>query len=144
MQALLGIVTLTALAWALSENRKQVRPAVIVAGLGLQFVIALLLLKLPGAQGVFHGLNDALLALSDATRAGTRFVFGYLGGGDLPFEAHSPGSAFVLAFQVLPLILVMSALSALFFHWRVLPTMVRGFAWLLGRTMRISGPLGLV
>ncbi|MCB1734974.1 MAG: nucleoside:proton symporter [Gammaproteobacteria bacterium] len=143
MQSLLGIVVLTALAWALSENRRFVKPAVVVAGLGLQFAIALLLLTLPGAQNLFHALNDSLLALQDATRSGTRFVFGYLGGGDLPFDPSNPANTFILAFQVLPLILVMSALSALLFHWRVLPAIVRGFAWILERSMRIGGPLGL-
>lgn len=143
LQALLGIAVLTALAWAISENRRAIRPGVVIAGLGLQLAIALLLLKLPGAQTVFHGLNNALLALQEATRAGTSFVFGYLGGGDLPFDPKSPGGAFVLAFQVLPLILVMSALSALLFHWRILPAIVRGFAWLLERSMHVRGPLGL-
>ena len=76
-------------------------------------------------------------------RAGTSFVFGYLGGGPLPFEPKLPGAEFVLAFQALPLVLVMSVLTTLLFHWRILPPIVRGFAWALERTLGVGGAVGL-
>ena len=74
---------------------------------------------------------------------GTGFVFGYLGGGPLPFAETSPGASFVLAFRALPLVVVISALSALLFHWGVLQRVAQGFAWLLRRSMGLSGPLAL-
>lgn len=143
LQAVLGIGVLLALAWALSEDRRAVRQRLVLAGLGIQLLLAWLLLKLPAVKGLFLALNDAVIALQQATEAGTGFVFGYLGGGAAPFVAAYPENAFVLAFRALPLILVISAISALLFHWRVLPLLVRGFAWVLRRTLGIGGPLGL-
>ncbi|MGE5155477.1 MAG: NupC/NupG family nucleoside CNT transporter, partial [Bdellovibrio bacteriovorus] len=143
LQPLLGLILITALAWALSEDRRAVRPRLILAGIGLQVVLALLLLKLPPAKQAFLALNDLVLALQRATQAGTELVFGFLGGGATPFEPLYPEHSFVLAFQALPLLLVISALSALLFHWHILPVLVRGFAWALRRTLGTGGPLGL-
>ena len=86
------------------------------AGLGLQILAALVLLKMPIFKDFFMLLGDSVQAVLAATRIGTTFVFGYLGGGNLPFDKKFPGFSFILAFQALPLILVMSALSALLFH----------------------------
>ncbi len=141
-QSALGIMVFTALAWGLSEQRAQVSWKVVVAGLGLQLVLALVLLKISFVQTLFLNLNDVVTALQDATRAGTSFVFGYIGGGPLPFKEPYPGASFSLAFQALPLILVVSALSALLFHWRILPAIVRGFAWALEKTLGVSGAGG--
>jgi CNT family concentrative nucleoside transporter len=139
----MGLLILPGIAWLLSEDRSAVRPRMVIIGIALQLVLALLLLKLPLFQAFFLLLNQAALALGQATRAGTAFVFGYLGGAELPFTERAPGSSLVLAFRILPLILVMSALSALLFHWRILPLLVRGFAWALRRTLGIGGALGL-
>ena len=106
-------------------------------------VLAVVILRLPGARALFVAMNDALLALEAATRAGTSMVFGYLGGGTLPFAETAAGASFVLAFQALPIVLVMSALSALLFHWRVLPLLVRGMSWLLERTLGVGGAVGI-
>jgi CNT family concentrative nucleoside transporter len=143
LQAILGLAALTALAWAFSENRRATNWKSVAAGLVLQFVLALLLLKLPLFKELFLGLNSALLSLQEATRAGTSFVFGYLGGGDLPFDEKTPSGTFVLAFRALPLILVVSALSAVLFYWRILPWVVRSVAWALQKTLGIGGALGL-
>ncbi len=143
LQAIPGLLCLVALAWAFSENRSAVRLGAVAAGIGLQFALALLLLKLPLFRELFSLLNGAVLALEQATRDGTSFVFGYLGGADLPFTETYPGGSFVLAFRVLPLVLVVSALSSLLFHWRVLPLLVRGFAWALRRSLGVGGALGL-
>ncbi len=139
LQACLGLVVMIALAWAMSENRRALPWRVIVIGLGLQLVLAFALLRFEFLRAAFLSLNDLVAALQDATRAGTSFVFGYLGGGDLPFKPSAPGASFILALQALPLVLLMSALSALLYHWRILPLVVRGFAWALGRTMNIGG-----
>lgn len=143
LQPLLGLFLIIALAWGLSEDRRAVRPRLILSGLALQGVLALVLLKLPPAKQAFLALNDLVLALQRATQAGTELVFGFLGGGAAPFETLYPEHSFVLAFRALPLLLVISALSALLFHWRILPILVRGFAWALRRTLGAGGPLGL-
>jgi hypothetical protein len=101
------------------------------------------MLKLPGATRLFAAADDAVNAIAQATRAGTSFVFGYLGGGQLPFELKIPGAEFVLALQALPIVLVMSVLTTLLFYWRILPPIVRGFSWLLERTLKIGGAVGL-
>jgi CNT family concentrative nucleoside transporter len=101
------------------------------------------LLKAPFVKDVFLALSDALNALEKATRDGTALVFGFLGGGPLPFAETYPGASFVLAFRALPLVLVVSALSALLFYWRVLPWIVRGFSFLLQKTMGVGGAIGL-
>jgi CNT family concentrative nucleoside transporter len=143
VQAALGIFGLLAIAWLLSERRREVPWRSVGAGLALLLALALLFLKLPYAKEAFLGLNDVLLLLEKATQAGTGFVFGYLGGGKAPFAETDPGSSFILAFRALPLVLVISALSALLFHWRVLPAIVRAISWLLEKSMRVGGVLGL-
>jgi len=143
LHAFAGIAGLVAIAWLASEKRRAVPWRAVGAGLVLQLALALLLLKLPFAKDVFLALNDAMLALERATEAGTSLVFGYLGGGTPPFAVTDPGSSFVLAFRALPLVLVVSALSALLFHWRVLPAVVRAISWLLERSMGVGGVVGL-
>ncbi len=142
-QSLLGVLALTALAWALGERRAAGAWKIAAGGLAVQIGLAMALLWLPPVQALFLLFNDLVLALQDATRAGTSFVFGYLGGGDLPFDAPYPGAGFVLAFQALPLILVVSALSALLFHWRILPVIVRGFSFALQKSMGVGGAVGV-
>jgi len=142
-QSALGLVGFLALAWTVSEARNRVRWRTVLAGLALQFVMAVALLKLPFFKHTFLALNDAMLALERATRAGTSFVFGYLGGAELPFAETHPGASFVLAFRALPLVLVISALSALLFHWHILPLVVRAFSRLLQKVMGIGGAVGV-
>ena len=143
IQGLAGIAGLLLLAWIFSENRKAVPWRAIWAGLLLQLFLALLLLKLPFAKEAFLALNDVLTLFEKATQAGTALVFGYLGGGPTPFIVSHENSNFILAFRALPIVLVMSALSALLFHWGVLPWIVCGISWLLERTMRVGGVVGL-
>lgn len=106
-------------------------------------LLALLMLKVPALQGLFSVANRAVEAVAAATRAGTSFLFGYLGGAPLPFEPKTPGSAFVLAFQALPVVLVVSVLTTLLFYWRILPPIVRGFSWALERVLGVGGAVGL-
>ncbi|MEE4111844.1 MAG: nucleoside transporter C-terminal domain-containing protein [Desulfobacteraceae bacterium] len=142
-QGLAGLVAFALLAWLMGENRKQVSLKMVVVGIGAQVIIGLVLLKAPVFRQFFLVLNDGVMALEAATTAGTAFVFGYLGGAPLPFVETYPGAAFVLAFRALPLVLVISALSALLFHWHVLPLVVRGFSWCLRKTMGLGGAEGL-
>src|SRR5581483_2739988 len=143
MHALAGMAGLVALAWAMSEARRAVPWRAVGAGLALELALALLCLKLPGVKTAFLKLNDALLVLERATQAGTSLVFGYLGGAKPPFAITAPEATFVLAFRALPIVLVISALSALLFYWRVLPAVVRAISWLLRRTMGVGGVVGL-
>jgi CNT family concentrative nucleoside transporter len=143
LQALTGIAGLLALAWLFSEARRAVPWRAVVAGLVLQIVLALLLIKLPGVKDAFLALNHVLSAVEKATQAGTALVFGYLGGGPAPFAVTDASATFVLAFRALPIVLLMSALSALLFYWGVLQWVVRGISWLLERAMRVGGVVGL-
>ena len=143
LQSAAGIFALLAVAWLLSENRRAVPWRRIALGVGATFALAVLFLKVPPMRALFAAIAGGVDAIAAATRAGTSFVFGYVGGGPLPFESKVPGSEFILAFQVLPLVLVMSVLTTLLFHWRILPPIVRGFAWALERTLGVGGAAGL-
>ena len=143
LQSAFGVLALLAIAWALGENRRAVSWRQMAIGLAVTVVTALVLIKLPLVGRAFGAINDAVNTIAAASRAGTSFVFGYLGGGALPFDLKTPGADFILAFQALPIILVMSVLTTLLFYWRVLPPIVRGMAWLLERTLGVGGAVGL-
>ena len=143
IQSVFGLLIFAGLAWLLSENRKQAQLKIALVGIILQLLVGLLLLKLPLFRDFFLLLNRLVLSLEEATTAGTSFVFGYLGGGDLPFKEKFPGSSFILAFRGLPLVLLMSALSALLFYWKILPWVVRAFSWALQKSMKLGGTEGL-
>lgn len=143
LHQLAGAGGLLLLCWLLSERRGAIAWRPVLCGVMLGFLLAVVLLMLPPLQAVLAWLNQGVDALERATLAGTSFVFGFVGGGPLPYEESRPGASFVLAFRALPLVLVISALSALLFHWRVLPLVVRAFAWLLARTMGVGGSVGV-
>ena len=143
MRGVLGIAVILLLAWVLSENRTRVPWRVVTVGVLLQLVLAFLFLRFPPARAAFLVLNRAVEALQNATEAGTGFVFGYLGGGQLPFAETQQGASFIFAFRALPLVLVISALATLLFYWGVLQRIVQAFAWVLRRAVGVGGPLGL-
>jgi CNT family concentrative nucleoside transporter len=143
LQSAFGVIALLGIAWALGENRSKVSLRQAGIGLALTIVTAVILLKLPVVTRAFSSINDAVSTIAAASRAGTSFVFGYLGGGALPFDLKNPGADFVLALQALPVVLVISVLTSLLFYWRILPPIVRGMAWLLERTLGIGGAVGL-
>jgi concentrative nucleoside transporter, CNT family len=143
LQSALGVFAILAIAFAISENRRAVPWRPVAVGLLATFALALVMLKVPQAKIVFVWINDAVIALAAATRAGTAFVFGYVGGGPAPFEVKNPGNAFVLGFQALPVVLIISVLSSLLFYWRIMPPIVRGFSWALEKTLDVGGAAGL-
>ena len=143
MRGLLGIVALLAIGFVLSEARGEIRWRVVLGGVLLQVAIAALFLKVPPAVSLLVALDHAVGALQTATDAGTGLVFGYLGGGPLPFAETVPGGSFILAFRALPLVLVISALAALLVHWGLLQRIVGALAWGLRRTLGIGGAVGL-
>ncbi|MGP9812134.1 NupC/NupG family nucleoside CNT transporter [Rhodopseudomonas sp. NSM] len=143
LQSAVGIFALLMLAWACGEHRDRVSLRQIVIGLAVTIGTAALMLKLPGAAQAFGAINEAVGVIAAATRAGTSFAFGYLGGGAAPFDVKAPGADFILAFQALPIVLVMSVLTTLLFYWRILPPIVHGMSWLLERTLGVGGAVGL-
>lgn len=143
IQSIAGIFGLLAIAFAFSENHRAVSIRQAAVGLVFTIVLAALLLKIPQLKVAFGAIGDAVNAIATATRAGTAFVFGYIGGGPLPFELKTPGNEYVFALQSLPVVLVMSVLTTLLFHWRILPPIVRGFGVVLERTLGVGGAVGL-
>ena len=143
MHALAGMAGLLALAWVMSENRRAIPWRAVVAGMVLLLILTVVFLKVPLIKHLFIKLNDVLLVLERATHAGTSLVFGYLGGGPAPFQVSDVNSNFVLAFRALPIVLVISALSALLFYWRVVPAVVRALSFVLEKAMRVGGVVGL-
>ncbi len=140
---MLGLAAILLLAFGLSEDRRRIPWRTVIGGVALQLLLAALLLGVPGTTRVMVLLNDAALALQKATDAGTSFVFGYLAGGTLPFAETHPGASFILAFNALPLVLVISALASVLFHWGVLQRVTAAFAWLLRRVLGVGGALAL-
>ncbi|MBJ6608790.1 MAG: nucleoside:proton symporter [Candidatus Thiothrix moscowensis] len=143
LHSLSGFFILLLLAWLLSENRRIIDWRFLLIGSLLQFGLAALLLKMPFLHQALSSLNDAVLALQAATEQGTTFVFGYLGGGNLPFAETAPGASYILAFRALPLVIVISALTALLTYWRILPKIIRAFSLLLEKSLGVSGSVGL-
>jgi CNT family concentrative nucleoside transporter len=143
MQAIPGFALLLLLCWTLSENRRAIPWRTVAGGLALQFILAALLLHAPPARAAILLLNHGVDALQRATDAGTNFVFGYLGGGPAPFDVAHPANSLVLAFKILPLVLVISALSSLMLYWGLLQRLTAAFAWLLARTLGVGGALSL-
>ena len=143
IQSIIGLLALIFISWLLSNNRKKVDFRVIAGSLFLQFSLAVLFFKVEFFHKCFMLLNYVAKALQNASLAGTKFAFGYVGGGDAPFEVTKPENLFVLAFQGLPLVLLVSALSSLLFYWKVLPKIVEVISYILRKTTGISGAVGL-
>jgi CNT family concentrative nucleoside transporter len=141
VRGVLGLIVIVALAWAISERRRSIRYRTVAAGLILQAALALLLIRLPASQSILRALDRAAGAFQTATEAGTGLVFGYLGGAPLPFTPI--GSPYILAFRGLPLVLTISALASVLYHWGILQRIMGAAAWVLRRTLGISGPLAL-
>ena len=146
LQSLLGLAALPLIAWLISERRAALQTGptlrLIVAGIALQFAIAGVLLNVQVLRDAFAYPGLAVEALQTATRAGVRLVFGHLAGGPPPYDVKFPQNAFVLALDALPLVLIVSVLSKVLYHWGVLQMIVRAFAAGLERTLGIGGPVG--
>jgi CNT family concentrative nucleoside transporter len=143
LQSAFGICVILALAWALSERKREFPWRVVAAGVATQIVLAAIFLNIPIVRDGLLALNVVVEAIQIATKAGTSFVFGYLGGADAPFTVTNPGAMGNFAFQILPSLMVIGALSALAWHWRVLPAVVSAMSWALRRTLGIGGAVGV-
>jgi CNT family concentrative nucleoside transporter len=143
-QSLVGLGLTLALCWAMSENRRRFPWKLALGALAIQVALVLLLFGFPPARGVLQGVGGAVDGLGSSTQAGTRFVFGFLAGGDAqPYPVSQGGLLFVFAFRVLPVILVICALSALLWHWRVLKWLTQGFGFVFQKTLGLRGPPAL-
>lgn len=141
-QGVLGIIAILVLAWLAGGCRRQ-SWRVIASGLGLQFLLAGLLLKVGPFQDVLLLLNRGIAAVIRATESATAYVFGFVGGGPAPFDVTDPGAVGSMAFTALPIVLVTSVLAALFWHWRIIPVVVTAFSRLLQKSFGLSGEIGL-
>ncbi len=140
-----AILAILLLCWLLSENKKRFPFLLTIGALSVQAGLVLALFALPNSKAVLQAVGGVVGGLASATDMGTQFVFGYLGGGDPPYAALSPEAQqpFLFGFRVLPLILVISALSALLWHWKILKWITMGFGFLFQRTMGLTGPSAL-
>ncbi|WP_425995914.1 NupC/NupG family nucleoside CNT transporter [Caulobacter sp. DWR1-3-2b1] len=143
VQALAGVALTLALCWLISENRKRFPWLLAIGAIIVQVGLVLLLFGLPQAQAMLRGVNGAVEGLSSSTQAGTTFIFGFLAGGDQPYPVSNPGAGFIFAFRVLPVILVVCALSALLWHWKILKWAAQGFGFLFQKTLGLRGPPAL-
>lgn len=139
-----GLFLLAGIAWLLGPRKKL--PAVLLIGaIALQLVIATLLYTVAPFRAFLQSLTGVVAVLQEVTNEGAQFVFGYLAGGPVPFEIdpEAGGGTFLFAFQALPMVIVLSALSALLWRWRVLEVLVRGFAFAFQRLLNLSGSASL-
>ncbi len=143
MRAVIGMIALLFLTFLCSERRGQIPSRTVTGGIFLQLLLAVVLLRFPPVRAVMLLINHGAFALQAATDDGAAFAFGYLGGAALPFVQSGPGSSLVLAFKILPLVLVISALSSLLLYWGVLQKITHALAWLLRRSLGVDGPLAL-
>jgi len=142
-QPLLGICVFLGITFLLSKNRREVSFLRVAIGIFAQVFIAILLLRVSIISNALMGLNKAVSALQGATNRAAQYMFGYVAGGPTPFDTTSPENSFIIAFQVLPLILVVTVLSAMLFHFGILSFLVEAIGKLLRRLFGLSGALGL-
>lgn len=143
LQSAFGLFVLVLIAWLASTSRRRFPWRIAVAGVLLQAAIATLMFKLTFVRAFFLALERIVVSLEEATMAGTTFVFGYLGGGPLPFQELAPGGSYVFAMRALPMVILIAALTSLLYYWRILPQVVRGFSFVLRKGMGIGGALGV-
>ena len=143
MQSLLGLLAILTACWLVSEDKKRFPFRLAAGALIVQAALVLALFAIPGSQGVLSAVTGVVDGLAAATNRGAQFVFGYLAGGPQPFAVDNQPALFTFAFQVLPLILVISALSALLWHWKILKWITQAFGVLFQKTMGLGGASAL-
>ena len=142
MQGIFGVLFLIVFAWLCSERRDQIDVRFLGIGLFAQFSLAFLFFQVPLISDILMSLNFIIAAIEAATLEGTRFLFGYLGGGSEPFEVSEGGYLYLFAFRVLPNVIVFCVLIAVLWYWKILPKVVTGFGFLLRRVFKVSGAVG--
>ena len=142
-RSFLGIFFILLLAWGGSSGRRAVPYGTVCVALFIQAGIGVLVFTLPGLQAGLANVTGIVSALQAATLEGTQFAFGYLAGGAAPYDVTEPANSFIIAFQVLPMILVVSTLAAITWHWGILESICRGIGFVFKRVLNLSGPAGL-
>ena len=150
--SVLGMAALLLIGWLLSVDRRAVPWRVVAWGLGLQLLFALLILRTPAGAAVFSTFNDVIVALLGFTVQGAEFLFGNLVWNQVPVGAGEPGNVPLsptpgmvaatgayFAFNVLPTIIFFSSLMTLLYYFGIMQAIVKGFAWVMMRTMKTSG-----
>ena len=144
IQAIIGFIGLVCIAIPFSNNKSSINFKHIFVAIILQILLAFALVKIPFIVQIFSYLSDGVSALQTATQEGAEFVFGYLSNNSMsPFEDSGTGNSMIFAFQILPLIIVISALSALLWFWNVLPLIIRAISKIFEKLFNIGGPIGL-
>ena len=142
MHGLIGVAVILLIAWLCSEAKTKVKPIPVLITIGVQVVLALILLKAPIISDGLKLLRYMVIAIETGTIEGSKFIFGFLGGAEKPWVSPEDPPV-IFAFRILPQIVVFSVLVALLWHWRILPFLTKGFAWVLQRTLGIGGAVGL-
>jgi CNT family concentrative nucleoside transporter len=144
LQILIGFVGLVCIAIPFSQNRTSINYRYIFVAIIFQIILAFALLKIPFIVQIFAYLSDGVSSLQAATQEGAEFVFGYLSNSsNSPFEVSGAGNSMIFAFQILPLIIVISSLSALLWFWNILPLIIRAVSKVFEKLFNIGGPIGL-
>lgn len=143
LQSACGVFFILGIAWAFGENRRQAQWGAALGGLAITFALAALLIKWPWLSQTIALINMGVESIATATQAGTAFAFGFLGGGPAPYTITNPAAQFIFVFQALPVVLVISALTSLLFHWKILQPIIHGLSALLRRSLGVSGAVGL-
>ncbi len=145
LQPTIGFFALLFLGAIFSENIKAIKLKYVVSGVLIQLILALLLLRVDIVGSFFEYLSDGVMVLKAANDYGTQFVFGYLADGapGAPFDVTNPAGTFIFAFGGLTLIILMSAISALLWHWRIIPFIVNALSVLFKKPLNVGGPIGL-
>ena len=144
IQAIIGFIGLVCIAIPFSNNMSSININHIFAAIILQIFLAFALIKIPFIVQIFAYLSEGVTALQTATQEGAEFVFGYLSNSSSsPFENSGSGNSMIFAFQILPLIIVISALSALLWFWNILPLIIRAISKVFEKLFNIGGPIGL-
>lgn len=143
VRSIAGYFALLGLAWFLSSARQRIPVRTVLSAIGLQVLIGLVLFAVPQIRAALNSISTVLEMLLAATAKGSQFVFGYLAGSAPPYEVVQPENNFILAFQILPLMIVISAIAAMLWHLGILSRICRGIGFLLERSLGLSGPVGL-
>ncbi len=137
--SLLGWITMIAVAWVISYNRKLFPWRTVVWGVGLQFILALLILKTPWGGALFDFAGKVIQKLIQFSNEGCKFVFGPLADEQLLTEKFGPGNSVIFAILVTGTIIIVACISSLLYHWGILQRVVRAIAWVMRKAMRTSG-----
>ena len=144
LQIIIGFIGLVFIAIPFSQNKSAINYRHILIAIIFQVLLAFALIKIPFIVQIFAYLSDGVTALQAATQEGSEFVFGYLSNPTTaPFENSSTGNSIIFAFQILPLIVVISSLSALLWFWNILPLIIRAISRVFEKLFNIGGPIGL-